>query len=141
MWFYRRLYSDYLFFHAVNKGPNDFHNKVTAAIKLYNDCIDRKGVEACVFDAPLAKTVQVDMSYKTNTGTWRYTHKTFIFLKILGKVYFSFTRKTCNIGCLWSQIIKILSILIKYSLYTFFLYFCFISISKFLLSTYENSMS
>lgn len=55
----QRLYSDYLFFHAVNKGPDDFHNKVTTAIKLYNNCIDQKGVEACVFNAPLAKTVQV----------------------------------------------------------------------------------
>ncbi|XP_061193042.1 carbohydrate sulfotransferase 15-like [Saccostrea echinata] len=83
----QRLYSDYLFFHAANKGPFDFHNKVTSAIKLYNDCINNKGVDACAFDAPLAKMAKVRLRlgiYVVYIKQWlrRFPMDQFLFVRL-----------------------------------------------------------
>lgn len=48
----------------MNKGFDDFYNKVIVVIKLYNNCIDQKGVEVCVFNVLFVKIVQVGMSYE-----------------------------------------------------------------------------
>ncbi|XP_048775749.1 carbohydrate sulfotransferase 15-like [Ostrea edulis] len=83
----QRLYSDYLFFKAANKGPVDFHNKVTSAVRLYNDCIEKRGAVTCALDATLARTVHVRLRlgmYVVYIQQWlqRFPRDQFLFVRL-----------------------------------------------------------
>lgn len=54
-----RLYSDYLYFASSNKSADDFHEKVTEALKLFEDCMLDYSLRACVYNNTLNNAMPV----------------------------------------------------------------------------------
>ncbi|EPQ16814.1 Inactive carboxypeptidase-like protein X2 [Myotis brandtii] len=48
-----RLYSDYLYFASSNKSSEDFHEKVTEALQLFESCLLDYSLRACVYNNSL----------------------------------------------------------------------------------------
>ncbi|XP_048647318.1 carbohydrate sulfotransferase 15 isoform X2 [Marmota marmota marmota] len=48
-----RLYSDYLYFASSNKSADDFHEKVTEALQLFENCMLDYSLRACVYNNTL----------------------------------------------------------------------------------------
>lgn len=49
-----RLYSDYLYFTKTNKSAEDFHNAVSYALEVYNNCTASHSVRFCVYNRTVA---------------------------------------------------------------------------------------
>nr|KAI8768830.1 carbohydrate sulfotransferase 15-like [Biomphalaria glabrata] len=49
-----RLYSDFLYFQRSDKSPEDFHQAAENGIQLLNECIDRFGMRACIYNSSVA---------------------------------------------------------------------------------------
>ncbi|KAK2099132.1 Carbohydrate sulfotransferase 15 [Saguinus oedipus] len=47
------LYSDYLYFASSNKSADDFHEKVTEALQLFENCMLDYSLRACVYNNTL----------------------------------------------------------------------------------------
>ncbi|XP_036295248.1 carbohydrate sulfotransferase 15 [Pipistrellus kuhlii] len=54
-----RLYSDYLYFASSNKSAEDFHEKVTDALQLFEACLLDASLRACVYNNSLNNAMPV----------------------------------------------------------------------------------
>lgn len=54
-----RLYSDYLYFASSNKSAEDFHEKVTEALQLFESCLLDYSLRACVYNNSLNNAMPV----------------------------------------------------------------------------------
>ncbi|XP_026350121.1 carbohydrate sulfotransferase 15 [Ursus maritimus] len=54
-----RLYSDYLYFASSNKSADDFHEKVTEALQLFENCMLDYSLRACVYNNTLNNAMPV----------------------------------------------------------------------------------
>ncbi|XP_004681020.1 PREDICTED: carbohydrate sulfotransferase 15 [Condylura cristata] len=54
-----RLYSDYLYFASSNKSADDFHEKVTEALQLFENCVLDYSLRACVYNNTLNNAMPV----------------------------------------------------------------------------------
>ncbi|XP_028369031.1 carbohydrate sulfotransferase 15 [Phyllostomus discolor] len=54
-----RLYSDYLYFASSNKSADDFHDKVTEALQLFENCMLDYSLRACVYNNTLSNALPV----------------------------------------------------------------------------------
>ncbi|XP_014384333.1 PREDICTED: carbohydrate sulfotransferase 15 [Myotis brandtii] len=54
-----RLYSDYLYFASSNKSSEDFHEKVTEALQLFESCLLDYSLRACVYNNSLNNAMPV----------------------------------------------------------------------------------
>ena len=57
--FIHRLYSDYLYFASSNKSADDFHEKVTEALQLFENCMLDYSLRACVYNNTLNNAMPV----------------------------------------------------------------------------------
>lgn len=57
--FIHRLYSDYLYFASSNKSADDFHEKVTEALQLFENCMLDYSLRACVYNNSLNNAMPV----------------------------------------------------------------------------------
>nr|XP_056706161.1 carbohydrate sulfotransferase 15 [Euleptes europaea] len=54
-----RLYSDYLYFASANKSIEDFHEKVTESLQLFENCLVDYSLRACVYNNTLNNAMPV----------------------------------------------------------------------------------
>ncbi|KAL4231189.1 Carbohydrate sulfotransferase 15 [Mactra antiquata] len=54
-----RMYSDYLYFHSIDKSADNFHEAVVYAIDIYSKCFTSYSVRQCIYDTSLANKVRV----------------------------------------------------------------------------------
>lgn len=59
IYFIHRLYSDYLYFASSNKSADDFHEKVTEALQLFENCMLDYSLRACVYNNTLNNAMPV----------------------------------------------------------------------------------
>lgn len=73
IYFIRRLYSDYLYFASSNKSADDFHEKVTEALQLFENCMLDYSLRACVYNNTLnnAMPVRIHQGSPYRAGTLR----------------------------------------------------------------------
>ncbi|KAK1164413.1 carbohydrate sulfotransferase 15-like [Acipenser oxyrinchus oxyrinchus] len=54
-----RLYSDYLYFGIANKSAEDFHEKVSESLQLFESCILEYSMKSCVYNTTLNNAMPV----------------------------------------------------------------------------------
>ncbi|XP_064024298.1 carbohydrate sulfotransferase 15 isoform X2 [Pogoniulus pusillus] len=54
-----RLYSDYLYFASANKSAEDFHEKVSESLQLFESCVLDFSLRACVYNNSLNNAMPV----------------------------------------------------------------------------------
>ncbi|KAL4640961.1 carbohydrate sulfotransferase 15-like isoform X1 [Arapaima gigas] len=54
-----RLYSDYLYFGIANKSVEDFHERVSESLQLFEDCLSESSMRACVYNTTLNNAMPV----------------------------------------------------------------------------------
>ncbi|XP_041118350.1 carbohydrate sulfotransferase 15-like isoform X2 [Polyodon spathula] len=54
-----RLYSDYLYFGIANKSADDFHEKVSESLQLFESCILEYSMKSCVYNTTLNNAMPV----------------------------------------------------------------------------------
>lgn len=54
-----RLYSDYLYFGIANKSAEDFHEKVSESLQLFEGCLTMYRMRACVYNTTLNNAMPV----------------------------------------------------------------------------------
>lgn len=57
-----RLYSDYLYFKMANKSAEDFHQKVTESVQLFQSCLSERSLRSCVYNTSLSNTMPVRLN-------------------------------------------------------------------------------
>ncbi|KAM7408541.1 hypothetical protein PAMA_002321 [Pampus argenteus] len=57
-----RLYSDYLYFKMANKSAEDFHQKVTESIQLFQFCLSERSLRSCVYNTSLSNAMPVRLN-------------------------------------------------------------------------------
>lgn len=48
-----RLYSDYLYFGLANKSVEDFHERVSESLQLFEACLTESSLRSCVYNTSL----------------------------------------------------------------------------------------
>lgn len=73
VYFIHRLYSDYLYFASSNKSADDFHEKVTEALQLFENCMLDYSLRACVYNNTLnnAMPVRIHQARLIQSGATR----------------------------------------------------------------------
>ncbi|XP_068161264.1 carbohydrate sulfotransferase 15-like isoform X2 [Antennarius striatus] len=54
-----RLYSDYLYFGIVNKSAEDFHDKVSESLQLFEGCLTEFTMRSCVYNTTVNNAMPV----------------------------------------------------------------------------------
>lgn len=54
-----RLYSDYLYFGIANKSAEDFHEKVSESLQLYEGCLTESTMRSCVYNTTVNNAMPV----------------------------------------------------------------------------------
>uniref|UniRef100_UPI003AAD7091 carbohydrate sulfotransferase 15-like n=1 Tax=Centroberyx gerrardi TaxID=166262 RepID=UPI003AAD7091 len=54
-----RLYSEYLYFKMANKSAEDFHQKVTESVRLFQSCLSERSLRSCVYNTSLSHAMLV----------------------------------------------------------------------------------
>ncbi|KAJ8250306.1 hypothetical protein COCON_G00222280 [Conger conger] len=54
-----RLYSDYLYFSIANKSAEDFHERVSESLQLFEGCLAEASVRSCVYNTTLNNAMPV----------------------------------------------------------------------------------
>ncbi|XP_075999751.1 carbohydrate sulfotransferase 15 [Genypterus blacodes] len=54
-----RLYSDYLYFGIANKSAEDFHEKVSESLQLFEGCLTEYTIRSCVYNTSLNNAMPV----------------------------------------------------------------------------------
>ncbi|CAL1599620.1 unnamed protein product [Knipowitschia caucasica] len=54
-----RLYSDYLYFGISNKSAEDFHDKVSESLLLFQSCVSDSGIHSCVYNSTVNQAMPV----------------------------------------------------------------------------------
>ncbi|KAM4591487.1 carbohydrate sulfotransferase 15-like isoform 2-T2 [Odontesthes bonariensis] len=57
-----RLYSDYLYFTTAEKSAEDFHQKVTESVQLFQSCLSERSLRFCVYSASLINSMPVRLN-------------------------------------------------------------------------------
>lgn len=57
-----RLYSDYLYFKMANKSAEDFHQKVTESVQLFQSCVSERSLRSCVYNTSLSNNMPVRLN-------------------------------------------------------------------------------
>lgn len=57
-----RLYSDYLYFKMANKSAEDFHQKVTESVQLFQSCLSERSLRSCVYNTNLSNGMPVRLN-------------------------------------------------------------------------------
>lgn len=57
-----RLYSDYLYFRIANKSAEDFHEKVSESLQLFEGCLMEAKMRSCVYNTTLNNAMPVRLS-------------------------------------------------------------------------------
>lgn len=57
-----RLYSDYLYFKMANKSAEDFHQKVTESVQLFQSCLSGRSLRSCVYNTSLSNVMPVRLN-------------------------------------------------------------------------------
>lgn len=55
----RRLYSDYLYFGIANKSAEDFHEKVSESLQLFEGCLTEYTMRSCVYNTTVNNAMPV----------------------------------------------------------------------------------
>lgn len=54
-----RLYSDYLYFGIANKSAEDFHEKVSESLQLFEGCLTEYTLRSCVYNTTVNNALPV----------------------------------------------------------------------------------
>lgn len=54
-----RLYSDYLYFGIANKSAEDFHEKVSESLQLFEGCLTEYTMRSCVYNTTVNNAMPV----------------------------------------------------------------------------------
>ncbi|XP_018604895.1 carbohydrate sulfotransferase 15-like isoform X2 [Scleropages formosus] len=54
-----RLYSDYLYFGIANKSAEDFHERVSESLQLFEGCLSESSMRSCVYNTTLNNAMPV----------------------------------------------------------------------------------
>ncbi|XP_028846006.1 carbohydrate sulfotransferase 15-like isoform X2 [Denticeps clupeoides] len=54
-----RLYSDYLYFGLANKSAEDFHQRVSESLQLFESCVSASSMRSCVYNTTLNMAMPV----------------------------------------------------------------------------------
>lgn len=54
-----RLYSDYLYFGIANKSAEDFHEKVSESLQLFEGCLAEFTMRSCVYNTTVNNAMPV----------------------------------------------------------------------------------
>ncbi|XP_041866788.1 carbohydrate sulfotransferase 15-like [Melanotaenia boesemani] len=57
-----RLYSDYLYFTMANKSAEDFHQRVTESVQLFQSCLSEWSLRSCTYNTSLFNVMPVRLS-------------------------------------------------------------------------------
>ncbi|XP_034041018.1 carbohydrate sulfotransferase 15-like isoform X2 [Thalassophryne amazonica] len=57
-----RLYSDYLYFKMANKSAEDFHQKVSESVQLFESCLFERPIRSCVYNTSLSNAMPVRLN-------------------------------------------------------------------------------
>ncbi|XP_067092715.1 carbohydrate sulfotransferase 15-like [Osmerus mordax] len=57
-----RLYSDYLYFHLVNKSAERFHHKVCESLQMFQSCLAESSIRSCIYNTHLFYHMPVRLS-------------------------------------------------------------------------------
>lgn len=58
-----RLYSDYLYFGIANKSAEDFHEKVSESLQLFEGCLTEYTMRSCVYNTTVNNAMPVSVPY------------------------------------------------------------------------------
>lgn len=70
--FLPRLYSDYLYFGIANKSAEDFHDKVSESLQLFEGCLTESTMRSCVYNTTVNNAMAVSAlppSFLSHNGT------------------------------------------------------------------------
>lgn len=56
-----RLYSDYLYFGSANKSAEDFHEKVSESLQLFEGCLTEFTMRSCVYNTTVNNAMPVSV--------------------------------------------------------------------------------
>lgn len=56
-----RLYSDYLYFGIANKSAEDFHEKVSESLQLFEGCLTEYTIRSCVYNTTVNNAMPVSV--------------------------------------------------------------------------------
>lgn len=78
-----RLYSDYLYFGIANKSAEDFHEKVSDSLQLFEGCLAEFTMRSCVYNTTVNNAMPVsehipDQSLKD----WKYYTEVFYMQQV-----------------------------------------------------------
>ncbi len=54
-----RLYSDYLYFGMTNKSVEDFHERVSESLHLFEGCLAERSIRSCIYNTTLNNLMPV----------------------------------------------------------------------------------
>lgn len=57
-----RLYSDYLYFGIANKSAEDFHEKVSESLQLFEGCLTEYTMRSCVYNTTVNNAMPVSVT-------------------------------------------------------------------------------
>ncbi|CAG6016864.1 unnamed protein product [Menidia menidia] len=57
-----RLYSDYLYFTTADKSAEDFHEKVTVSVKVFQTCLSERSLRSCIYRTSTFKSMPVRLN-------------------------------------------------------------------------------
>jgi N-acetylgalactosamine 4-sulfate 6-O-sulfotransferase len=66
-----RLYSDYLYFGGTNKSAEDFHEKVSESLQLFDGCVAMTTIRSCVYNSTLNNGMPVRVPLPSHTEPQR----------------------------------------------------------------------
>lgn len=61
-----RLYSDYLYFGIANKSAEDFHEKVSESLQLFEGCLTEYTMRSCVYNTTVNNAMPVSAHTHTH---------------------------------------------------------------------------
>lgn len=64
-----RLYSDYLYFGIANKSAEDFHEKVSESLQLFEGCLTEYTTRSCVYNTTVNNAMPVSHLF-TSSNRW-----------------------------------------------------------------------
>lgn len=57
-----RLYSDYLYFGMANKSVEDFHERVSESLQLFEVCMAERSIRSCIYNTSLNNLMPVSVT-------------------------------------------------------------------------------
>lgn len=70
-----RLYSDYLYFGIANKSAEDFHEKVSESLQLFEGCLTEYTMRSCVYNTTVNNAMPVSAHTPAPAECWTRKQK------------------------------------------------------------------